>query len=763
MRHPLRLNLDLSSNVRQCYLVVVALVLSLLSCSGPDDPGSPGGGSPIIHGDGGDVGVDLSWPEDLGPNEDVDDTGFDTSDSIDSSPDMDHGDTDIGEPDLSDADTREPDQGDADEWDTDEPDIDPDLDDGDFGELDLGDPHLWVDPTSLSFDSAGIGIPSRRSFTLKNSGTGVLVISGITIASRSSELDLEDLTFPIRLTEHATRTIEVTYTPVDCRADYGEVVIVSNDSDGREKRVLLNPTPLIGELRISPDPIVFGRVSAGGHKTTAVTLSNTGSCELSVDDLYLLGSLDFDFTMPSIGGEPTPIEPTLPIVVEAGSSEEVFLTYFPATDAEDTGTLVASVARASTTSVDVSISGNRTGPCMQVAGEDSLAFAHRSLDDDHHATLMIENCSESENLTITAIALSSHPDLYGHERFTLTVMPNLDTPLVIAPEGSTEVEVTFSPIRYTPENHPDCFDSSGCMLEDGAFLTIESDDELTSPKEMEVTGTGTDLTCPIAVARARVRGTGDWHDDVDATVRQTLELNGTHSSYPGGTVTAYSWDVVEHPDGSTAELSPTSTSPTPTFYLDMVGTYRFQLEVTGNTGIPSCGPAEVVVNVVSGRDIFVQVWWETPGDTNPNDTGYTARSDMDLHFMHPNGQWNQEPWDCYWMNESPDWGVRERENDNPTLIHSDYEAGPETVILDNAEGTVHEPFVYSVGVYNYNDNGYGYSDVTVQIVFAGHEPQTFTRRYIHDKQFWDVARISWPNGIESIDQLYPGGFPGDGP
>ena len=755
-------NIAIPMRHRRLSLAIMTLAVALAGCpTSPDDNGFPGG-STVVHGDAAEVGVDINWVPDQDDMVDAGDGGLDASDAVDATDAPDSLDADVGDGAETD-DSGEGDVGDADSDDFDGSDQSDGSPDADLNDVDPGDPHLTLDHSSLTFNSAGIGITARRTLTLENSGTGVLVITAITIESRSPELRLGEFDLPISLAEEESHTIEVTYTPIDCRADDGDLIISSNDSAGAERRVSLEPTALVGHLQISPNPIAFGRVPAREFKTMSVTLRNTGSCEIDIDDLYLLGSVDFDFTRPTLDGRPTPIEPDLPILVGPDSREVVFLTYFPTSDASDEGTLVALAANASNPNVEVAISGNRSGPCMEVTGEHLLAFGPSMIGEDHSVDVTITNCSDSEDLSVDVIELSAHDELSGWERFTLTDVPSLLVPHVIGPGESTVVEVTYSPILYTPETHPDCEDSSGCTIEDGAFLTIDSDDEIGSPRDLETTGIGTNLTCPTAVARGRVSGTTAWGSELHATVRQTIELDGAGSFDPNGGAVAYEWSVVDSPESSISTFLPSSAAATPTYYLDMVGTYRLRLNVTGETGLRSCEPAEVLVTVRPGHDIYVQVWWETPGDINTDDSGWGARPDLDLHFLHPNGNWKHEVWDCAWYNESPDWGLMHNPNDNPTLIHSDYDLGAETVILDNPEGTGDDPTVYSIGVFDYADHGFGPSHVTVQVFMAGHEVQTFTHRNLKDGEFWYAAQVVWPSHVQEIDFIYPGGFPTDGP
>src|SRR6266511_39406 len=46
---------------------------------------------------------------------------------------------------------------------------------------------------------------------------------------------------------------------------------------------------------------------------------------------------------------------------------------------------------------------------------------------------------------------------------------------------------------------------------------------------------------------------------------------------------------------------------------------------------------------------------------------WDTEADLDLHLLHPNGDWNTSPWDCYWANRSPNWGRLDSQIDDPLL------------------------------------------------------------------------------------------------
>ena len=180
----------------------------------------------------------------------------------------------------------------------------------------------------------------------------------------------------------------------------------------------------------------------------------------------------------------------------------------------------------------------------------------------------------------------------------------------------------------------------------------------------------------------------------------------------------------------------------------------FSVLVTG-AGIPRPEPVDDLTG------IWIQMTWETPGDLDRNDTGGGAGTDVGLHFLHPNGVWDMSPWDCHWKNKNPNWGNVHSEEDDPQLDIDDTDGwGPENITLKIPEGTADDPFTYKVGAFYFSDREMGPSDVTIEIYLDGELSLSHTYIGLENRQFWDVARVTWPSGeTDLIDTMYPSGFP----
>ncbi|MBN1944221.1 MAG: choice-of-anchor D domain-containing protein [Bradymonadales bacterium] len=619
-----------------------------------------------------------------------------------------------------------------------------------FGEYLLAE--IAVTPTSLTFDSREIGDATVQYLTIENIGSGELIIETVDLDTRSTEFWVEGSTTPFTLEAGGTVQVQVWYSPADCRGDRGNLLIHSNASNSPDITVPLQPQSMTGQVWVNPSPVDFGRVPANQMKTVTVTVTNVGTCGLTVNDLFLTGSFDFKFTAPAEEGV-LEVEPALPFTLETEQSNQFDITYMPANDGFDQALLMIRSDDASRRTIEVPVYANGDEACIIVTDETTgIDFGERFIGEVSGKTITVTNCSQQQDLLVDGITLGEHAELIGLERYSLDEVPSdLDTnPWVIPPQDSENFILNYEPILYTTTTHPDLCTTDPCEVVDGAVLSITSNDEVKSPLDIDVRGVGTNNHCPVAVARARVQMSGDpWDTQIDTIPLATLELDASQSYDAEGSIASYAWEVTRRPPGSTANFQPNGSVANPTFFLDFAGQYVFTLRVFDNTGVESCESATIMAVVTPAEHIHVQLYWDTNG------------TDVDLHFLHPNASvWNFSPWDCFYANRNPNWGTSSRDDD-PSLDIDDVDGyGPENINLDGPEGTTSAPFTYRVGIFYYSDHGRGASTPTVKIFLDGTERFSATMPNLTDRQFWDVARITWPTrDIERIHRLYPSGYP----
>jgi hypothetical protein len=309
--------------------------------------------------------------------------------------------------------------------------------------------------------------------------------------------------------------------------------------------------------------------------------------------------------------------------------------------------------------------------------------------------------------------------------------------ITLAPGGHVDVNLVFE------SDVPGQFEG---------VLHIESDDEVRPKVEVELAAGVTERGCPTAIIDATVpQRSNAAVADPEAVLRAVplddVVLNASASFDDHGAVEQFRWSLVVKPVDSQARLA-TNEGQLSGLWLDLAGTYVVDLEVENEEGASSCQPARLTIESVANEDIHLQLVWDTPDDPDQSDS---SGSDIDLHFLNPQGRWNERPFDCFWQNMEPDWATPEA-SDNPSLDIDDVDGwGPENINLDNPEDGVN----YGVGVHYFADHGYSVSFVTVRIYVDGVLRSEFLRRRMSDQNFWYVADLRWPTGdVEEIDTIH---------
>lgn len=225
------------------------------------------------------------------------------------------------------------------------------------------------------------------------------------------------------------------------------------------------------------------------------------------------------------------------------------------------------------------------------------------------------------------------------------------------------------------------------------------------------------------------------------TPEVTVQLDGLQSTDPDLDALFYDWRLAARPAGSAATISDPSI-PTPTLFVDVVGSYPVCLTVTDTTGLVS--PEACVTVYVGDPDLHMQLVWDT------------AFTDLDLHFLHPNGTWTNPVWDCYSRNNRPNWGDPGSSTDDPGLDIDDVDGwGPENINIEEPE----EGLTYKVAVHFVADHGGGPTIPRLRIFLRGLLVYDKSASVLpQDGYFWEVAEITWSGGtaaIMEIDQITP--------
>ena len=196
---------------------------------------------------------------------------------------------------------------------------------------------------------------------------------------------------------------------------------------------------------------------------------------------------------------------------------------------------------------------------------------------------------------------------------------------------------------------------------------------------------GNETDCPTAVIKCQ---------EGEEVIPQTkLHLVGSQSYSENGMINKYEW-TVDQPVGSQSVFLPSSLAPDPTFEVNVAGSYVFTLNVWAESGVSACITTQFEVLVIPDEAIHVELLWHTPGDPDETDEGPEAGADLDLHFVHPLAEgpdldgdglpdgWFDEPFDCFWFNQFPNWGSLDPLTDDDPGLDRDDTDGARNLSID---------------------------------------------------------------------------------
>jgi hypothetical protein len=593
----------------------------------------------------------------------------------------------------------------------------------------------------VTFPAGQVGQVQEQSIRISNGGDGVLEVFSFDVDGPQGvfEVDgLEDLT----LEPQEDGILTFRYTGFTAEQANGRLEIDSNgdaqseDSDITVVRInIAEPVP---QLVISPSPVDFGRVAAGTTASRDVSLINRGSIPVSITEVFPLDPSG-EFTVDVADLE------ALPYALAPNATWVVTVNYEPRNDNRDQTPMEVEYRVDGDNrprKEEVILQANGAAPCIAVTHEEGFDFGPSRPQVLRSETFSITNCSSGDNaqsLEIVSWGLLNTPERPSSSLFQLVRVP--EEPLVLPPgEGEETFRVVYSPTQL------------GVL--DRAWLEIVSNDSAKSPLVIELTGIGGDTSCPVPVIECSVRGqSGEPSDMLTAPMMGTVDCTSTVTTDPlaDGDV-EYRWSL-ERPGLSSAELESSEPGAT-SFFVDSVGGYVVQLTVVDSVGVESCEPGRAEITVQPEQDLFVELTWTLADGTVPSGEADTPRADVDLHLLHVGrGCWNSTPWDCNWRNAAPDWGVAGSTADNPEL-QNDLTAGGtvEQVAIESPEVTT-----YRIGVEYYADFGAGTVFATVRVYVFGSLVTAFTKELSAEKEFWEVADVSWPEAlVTELDGVYSG-------
>jgi hypothetical protein len=327
-------------------------------------------------------------------------------------------------------------------------------------------------PEKVVFGAVAVGSTDTQYVQIENTGDQLLVVSGYQLMPEQGPFAVDGLE-GVTLEPGEQQTVRFTYTAESLRGRSGEIEILSN---AQTRWVELRTTEPEGLLDVSPNPVQFGRVAAGTCSSEEVTLLNRGNVAVDVESALPLDPTG-EFTLAEGEAERFPIQ--LAAAGQEGALTVVVVNYCPAEDNRDTSTLLVIWAWGDEASNEspIPMEANGAAPCITVTHEDGFPFGPTVLNQTRSEVFTITNCSggdRGENLIVTSLGFLEDLTLPLNDNFGLENLPAF--PLELAPYEFTTFVVTYTPDELN--------------VVDRTILRIESNDEVKTPLDIELTGGG---------------------------------------------------------------------------------------------------------------------------------------------------------------------------------------------------------------------------------------------------------------------------------
>jgi subtilisin family serine protease len=149
----------------------------------------------------------------------------------------------------------------------------------------VGVPHVAANPASIDFGTIYVSQHGDRTIEVRNSGTDVLQITGLTLSNPSYAL-VGPPQLPLTLGDGGVQTLTVRFLPTGaCSPCAGELAIASNDPNGAAHVSLTGVALIPPEAETSPASLRAALATTLGptaiHQTKTLRLSNTGGSDLN--------------------------------------------------------------------------------------------------------------------------------------------------------------------------------------------------------------------------------------------------------------------------------------------------------------------------------------------------------------------------------------------------------------------------------------------------------------------------------------------------
>ena len=335
--------------------------------------------------------------------------------------------------------------------------------------------------SNMNFGNTLVGGATSQAIALTNTGTGSVNISQVAIVGAG--FAVSSLPGAVTLPAGQSFTVTVSFAPTTAGSAVGNLSVVSSATNS-PVMISLSGNGVQPQISVIPASVTFGSVTVGVVNTQALTISNTGTANLTITQMSLAGA---GFSM---GGIATPI------TLNPGQNTTLSAKFAPTSAGSASGS-ISVTSNATGSPLAIALSG--TGTQAQLAPTPaSVSFGSVAMGNTNTQTISLKN-------TGTASATISQANASG-SGFSIS---GLTVPTTIAAGGSTTFNIAFSPASSSSVS------GSVSLVNNGP----------SSPLAISLTGTGLGPTQSLGVSPTSL-SFGNVQEGSSSSLGVTLTNNG---------------------------------------------------------------------------------------------------------------------------------------------------------------------------------------------------------------------------------------------
>lgn len=278
--------------------------------------------------------------------------------------------------------------------------------------------------SSLSSGSVNVGSSGTQTFTVSNTGTAALTVSGITVSGTdAAQFTVSPTSFTIQAGD-AAQTVTVTFTPTGGPGSRSATLSIAHNASGSSSAILLTGTALTPVLSLPQSALSFGDALVGKIAPLNLFVENTGTASLSISGMALSGTDAGQFGFTSVASTVLP-----------GQRAQVAVVAFAPKSAGSKSAALSIVHNASGSPSIVALIGNGTLPPPPQILVNELKFGDVDVGKSKILTLTISNTGTGD-LSITGISSDNGRFSISESTFTLSADSGKDITVTFLPSAA---------------------------------------------------------------------------------------------------------------------------------------------------------------------------------------------------------------------------------------------------------------------------------------------------------------------------------------